>query len=91
MGSLTIRKLDDATKTKLRLKAAAKGISMEEEARTLIASALGAGTKSPSRISAAEILRRARALPEEAPLDLRSSMMTHKELTDAMWGEYEGM
>ena len=91
MGSLTIRKLDDATKTKLRLAAAAKGVSMEEEARTLLASGLGAGTKLPSRISATEILRRARALPKEEPLDPRSMTMTHKELTDAMWGEYEGM
>ncbi len=33
MGSLTIRKLDDDIKTRLRLSAAAKGISMEEEAR----------------------------------------------------------
>jgi plasmid stability protein len=33
MGSLTIRKLDDDIKAKLRVSASAKGISMEEEAR----------------------------------------------------------
>lgn len=33
MGTLTIRNLDDTVKAKLRLAAAARGVSMEEEAR----------------------------------------------------------
>src|SRR2546423_363756 len=41
MASLTIRNLDDATKTKLRIQAAKHGHSMEEEARTLLRTALG--------------------------------------------------
>ena len=36
MASITIRKLDDEVKTQLRLRAAANGRSMEEEARTIL-------------------------------------------------------
>jgi plasmid stability protein len=36
MSSLTIRKLDDETKARLRLRAARHGRSMEEEARTIL-------------------------------------------------------
>ena len=36
MASITIRKLDDEVKTRLRLRAAANGRSMEEEARTIL-------------------------------------------------------
>lgn len=40
MASLTIRKLDEKTKMRLRVRAARHGRSMEEEARTLLRSAL---------------------------------------------------
>lgn len=40
MASLTIRKLDERTKARLRVRAARNGRSMEEEARTLLRSAL---------------------------------------------------
>ena len=40
MGTLTIRNLDDPLKSRLRLRAAARNRSMEEEARTLLRSAL---------------------------------------------------
>ncbi len=40
MASITIRKLDDEVKTRLRLRAAANGRSMEEEARTILRSAV---------------------------------------------------
>jgi plasmid stability protein len=40
MASLTIRKLDDSVKAKLRIRAAENGRSMEEEARTLLEGAL---------------------------------------------------
>ena len=36
MASLTIRKLDDALKKRLRLRAAQNGRSMEDEARTIL-------------------------------------------------------
>jgi plasmid stability protein len=40
MGTLTIRNLDDPTKTRLRLRAAARNRSMEEEARQILRAAL---------------------------------------------------
>ena len=41
MASLTIRQLDDDTKTRLRLRAAANNRSMEDEARTILREAAG--------------------------------------------------
>ena len=40
MASITIRKLDDAVKSRLRVRAAHHGRSMEEEAREILKSAL---------------------------------------------------
>jgi len=40
VASLTIRRLDDNTKAKLRVRAAHHGRSMEEEAREILTSAL---------------------------------------------------
>lgn len=40
MAVLTIRKIDDAIKTGLRMQAAQHGCSMEEEARRILAQAL---------------------------------------------------
>jgi antitoxin FitA len=40
MATLTIRQLDDKTKSKLRVRAAQHGRSMEEEAREILRSAL---------------------------------------------------
>lgn len=40
MASITIRRLDERTKARLRVRAARHGRSMEEEARTLLRAAL---------------------------------------------------
>ena len=40
MASITIRHLDDDVKTRLRVRAAANGRSMEEEARLILAEAV---------------------------------------------------
>ncbi len=40
MASITIRNLDDEVKTRLRIKAAENGRSMEEEARTILREAV---------------------------------------------------
>ena len=40
MATITIRKLDELTKRRLRVRAARHGRSMEEEARTLLRAAL---------------------------------------------------
>jgi antitoxin FitA len=42
MATLTIRKLDDTVKTKLRVRAAENGRSMEEEARAILEGAVQA-------------------------------------------------
>ena len=54
MASLTIRDLDDAVKTKLRVRAAQHGRSMEEEARIILRSALA--IQAPENL--AEAIRR---------------------------------
>ena len=41
MASITIRRLDDEVKTRLRIRAAENGRSMEEEARTILREAVG--------------------------------------------------
>ena len=41
MASITIRNLDDEVKTRLRVRAAGNGRSMEEEARLILGDAVG--------------------------------------------------
>lgn len=41
MAALTIRRLDESLKTRLRIRAAQNGRSMEEEARVILAEVLG--------------------------------------------------
>ena len=59
MASITIRNLDDDVKTRLRVRAADNGRSMEEEARQILRGAVGG--KPPPRNLAAAI--RARVVP----------------------------
>jgi plasmid stability protein len=56
MATLTIRQLDEKTKTRLRVRAAHHGRSMEEEAREILCSALTAS--SPGKGNLAEAIRR---------------------------------
>ena len=56
MASITIRRLDDAVKSRLRVRAASHGRSMEEEAREILKAALRA-TRGP-RLNLAESIRR---------------------------------
>jgi len=46
MASITIRNLDDEVKTRLRVRAASRGRSMEEEARSIIREAVERETNS---------------------------------------------
>lgn len=52
MSSITIRHLDDEVKRRLRIRAAANGRSMEEEARRILRAALG-DTDPPVNLAAA--------------------------------------
>jgi len=56
MAILTIRQLDEKTKTRLRVRAARHGRSMEEEAREILRSALEA-SRLP-RVNLAEAIHR---------------------------------
>lgn len=48
MGTLTIRNLDDTVRQRLRERAAARGVSMEEEARTILGDAVADAGKGAS-------------------------------------------
>ena len=50
MASITIRRLDDAVKAKLRMQAASHGRSMEEEAREILKAGLGSGKGTPRNL-----------------------------------------
>jgi plasmid stability protein len=48
MASITIRKLEETTKRKLRMRAARHGRSMEQEAREILKSALSRDEEEPT-------------------------------------------
>jgi plasmid stability protein len=50
MASLTIRDLDDSVKSKLRVRAAQRGRSMEEEARHILRAALAESPAEPANL-----------------------------------------
>jgi plasmid stability protein len=56
MASITIRKLEETTKRKLRMRAARHGRSMEQEAREILKSALNRAEDSPPDLG--EAIRR---------------------------------
>ena len=56
MASITIRNLEEATKRKLKIRAAINGRSMEQEAREILKGALRTSDKTPVNI--VEAIRR---------------------------------
>ncbi|WP_027876954.1 FitA-like ribbon-helix-helix domain-containing protein [Meiothermus cerbereus] len=64
MASLTIRNLDETTKQALRLRTARHGVSMEEEARRILKSALE-GTQLSMRLGS-HLRERFRAVADSA-------------------------
>jgi plasmid stability protein len=56
MATITIRRLDESTKTRLRLRAASHGRSIEEEAREILKVALTADKAGPLNLG--ECIRR---------------------------------
>jgi len=51
MASITIRNLEEATKRKLKIRAAIHGRSMEQEAREILKSALRTAPKKPDNLA----------------------------------------
>jgi plasmid stability protein len=68
MASITIRNIDERVKKGLRLRAAANGRSMEEEARRLLAESIRQpdSSRMPSRPTMSEALKRVQKLVQEA-------------------------
>ena len=52
MASITIRNFDDEVTTRLRVRAAEHGRSMEEEVRTILREAVDAGEVRPKEVAA---------------------------------------
>ena len=74
MASITIRNLDDALKSRLRIQAAVHGRSMEDEARDILRSALN---REPTRKGSLAASIRARFAPlggVELPVIAREPM-----------------
>src|SRR5712692_2207259 len=67
MASLTIRKLDDALKKRLRLRAAQNGRSMEDEARTILRSAAAGADIGAEAATGKRRPSRRGAVPQPAP------------------------
>ena len=91
MATLTIRNVPDHVKQALRERAAANGVSMEEELRRIVADSADARRPRKSTISSEEILRRADMLDAEKPSDPCYETMTQKEISDEMWRESDGL
>src|ERR1700675_468123 len=74
MASLTIRKLDDAIRDELRLRAARNGRSVEEEVRVILGELLQGRSESPAAPSQA-------ALP---PAEAQARAAWHANATDQL-------
>jgi plasmid stability protein len=82
MASITIRNLDDALKSRLRIQAAVHGRSMEDEARDILRSAL---SREPTRKGGLAAAIRARFAPlggVELPDVVREAMRAPPEFDE---------
>jgi plasmid stability protein len=87
MGTLAIRKLDDALKLKLRMRAAARNRSMEEEARQILRAALEEPAIDTAPDLGARIRARFAALGDvELALPPREPVREPPDLLDAAAG-----
>lgn len=70
MGTLTIRNLDDTVKQRLRERAAARGVSMEEEARTILGDVVASSSKAAPLDSFMDSINRLKAKYGAFELDI---------------------
>lgn len=80
MASLTIRKLDDAVKAKLKVRAAENGRSMEEEAREILRAGLASSRPANFNLGAAIRARFAKYGGVELDIPDRNSYPERKPL-----------
>jgi plasmid stability protein len=81
MASITIRNLDDSVKQALRIRAAIKGVSMEEEARAVLTTEFA--PQLPTRKHTAEEVQAwLDAMPKPAPANPKIAALDQKTLSD---------
>ena len=83
MASITIRNLDEHVKQNMRLHAATRGVSMEEEARMALAEKYCRPDKKIMSIEDLDLL--IASLNIGGAIDPAIEAMDHKTLTDKMW------
>ena len=86
MASLTIRNLDDGVKARLRVRAAERGRSMEEEARSILAAAV---ERSPADEGLGTRLRRRFADLEGGELRIPPRSVEGRALPDFSGPDYD--
>jgi plasmid stability protein len=92
MATLTIRSVPDDVKQTLRVRAAERGLSLEEALRRMLAESASDTQHAASKIDAREIMRRAQDVAaDEAENSQVHRYLTHKEISDAISGEFEGL
>jgi antitoxin FitA len=82
VASITIRKLDDRVKAKLRLRAARHGRSMEEEARAILTAAASEKVDQPKNLAEAIHRRFARLGGVELELPPRTPVRRPPDFSD---------
>lgn len=83
MGTLTIRNLDDALKSRLRLRAAARNRSMEEEARQILRASLQESAPAPAQDLASRIRARFSALGDvQLAIEPREAVRSPPDFAD---------
>jgi plasmid stability protein len=87
MATLTIRKLDDSVKAKLRVRAAENGRSMEEEARVILEGAI-ATAPSAARGNMAERIRSRFAPLGGVELDIPPREISSRRIPDFSGPEF---
>ena len=84
MATLTIRNLEDALKSRLRLRAAARNRSMEEEARQILRAALQEPTLATPHLGARIRARFAALGGVELPIAARDPVRPPPDLGEAL-------
>lgn len=84
MGTLTIRNLDDPLKRRLRLRAAARNRSMEEEARQILRAALQEPALSTPDLGARIRARFAGLGDVQLPIEAREPVRASPALTEPL-------
>ena len=80
MATLTIRNVPEEVKQALRIAAAKRGVSMEQEARDRLAGT--AQHRPANKATVEELLAFGRALRDAEPLDPRFRTLSQKEISD---------